>query len=109
MRILSFVVDRAIPAPLPEQEAFWRRYEPRRVGKVCGCETAHNGGDRIHNCPRCGEAIRTPDCGVAAISGFSAAFLPKGCDVAVRLLKVDFVEGERRFVYVQDRAGQHQV
>lgn len=40
---------------------------------------------------------------MAAISGFSAVFLPEGCDVAVRLLKVDFVEGERRFGCVQDR------
>lgn len=77
-------------------------------GEVCGCETAHNGGDRSHSCRRGGETIRTPECGVAAISGFSAVFLPEGCDVAVRLLKVDFVEGERRFVYVQDRARQRQ-
>lgn len=45
--------------------------------------------------------------GVVAISGFSAAFLPEWRNAAVCLLKVDLFEGERRFVYVQDRAGQH--
>lgn len=114
---LSFVVVRTIPAPLPEQEAFAENASlvgcdcdcDCDCGCGCGCETVHNGDHRTHNCPRCGEAIRTPECGVAAISGFSAVFLPEGCDAAVRLLKVGFVEGERRFVYVQDRAGQHQV